>query len=63
MTNRDTVLFDNHVKEGAMRTLSITKKLYDSNGQDLLHYDAAEGEKEDKTLFSYRLHCSLTVCI
>lgn len=56
MTNRDTVLFDNHVKEGAMRTLSITKQLYDSNGQDLLHYDAAEGEKEDKTLFSYRLY-------
>ena len=56
MTNRDTVLFDNHVKEGAMRTLSITKQLYDSNGQDRLHYDAAEGEKEDKTLFSYRLY-------
>ena len=56
MTNRDTVLFDNHVKEGAMRTLSITKQLYDSNGQDRLHYDAAEGEQEDKTLFSYRLY-------
>ena len=51
---RPQVDFDNHVAEGAMRTLSIKKKLYDVNGTDLLHYDAEE-EKEDKTVFNFRL--------
>ena len=47
--NRSRVEFDNRVSEGAMRTLSITKKLYDENGL-LLPYPA------DDTKFSFRLY-------
>ena len=56
MENRPKVSYDNHVKEGAMRSLSLTKILYDANGEDLLHYDAENGETEDRTLFSFRLY-------
>ena len=50
ISDRQSVEFDNHVKEGVMRTLSLTKKLYDVNGRDLLHYP------DDKTEFSFRLY-------
>ena len=33
--DRQTVTFDNHIKEGAMRTLSFTKTLYDVNGEKI----------------------------
>lgn len=49
------VTYDNHVKEGSMRTLSITKWLYDSDGNTRLHYDARGDEREDQTLFDLRL--------
>ena len=55
MLDKPAVEFDNHVQEGAMRTLTVTKKLYDVNGTDLLHYDALEGETENKTIFNFRL--------
>ena len=48
--------FDNHVADGAMRVLTITKQLYDSDGTTLLHYDPATGEKQDTSLFTYRLY-------
>ena len=50
LENRPQVDYVNHVREGAMRTLNITKKLYDVDGQTLLHYP------DDPTLFSYRLY-------
>ena len=50
LQHRPQVDFDNHVREGAMRTLQITKKLYDVDGQTLLHYP------ENTTVFSYRLY-------
>lgn len=50
LENRTKVEYDNHVQEGAMRTLNITKKLYDVNGTDLLHYP------DNDTLFSFRLY-------
>lgn len=56
MEQRPEVNFNNHVSDGAMRTLSVTKKLYDTDGTTLLHYDAEEGESEDKTTFDFRLY-------
>ncbi len=47
--NRSRVDFDNHVSEGAMRTLSITKKLYNEAGEPLTYAD-------DDTPFSFRLY-------
>ncbi|MBE6027008.1 MAG: LPXTG cell wall anchor domain-containing protein [Clostridiales bacterium] len=47
--NRPKVDYDNHVSEGAMRTLSITKKLYDVDGKTLLKYP------DNDTLFTFRL--------
>ena len=48
---RPTVEYDNHVKEGSMRTLSITKWLYDENGgDDRLYYP------EDTTPFNLRIY-------
>ncbi len=56
MKERAEVDYDNRVSEGAMRTLDITKLLYDVDGTERLHFDAKNGEKEDKTLFSFRLY-------
>ncbi len=50
LEERPEVNYDNHVREGAMRTLDITKKLYDVNGIDLLHYP------DDSTEFTFRLY-------
>ena len=50
MKDRPEVDFDNHVADGAMRTLSINKWLYDVDGVNRLHYS------EDPTLFTYRLY-------
>ena len=50
LQNRAKVDFVNHVTEGAMRTLSIGKKLYDADGETVLTYP------EDDTLFSFRLY-------
>ena len=38
MTERPEVDYDNHVSDGAMRTLTVNKLLYDSDGVTLLHY-------------------------
>ena len=56
MEKRPEVDYDNHVSDGAMKNLTITKRLYDADGQTLLHYDPEEGEKEDKTPFRFRLY-------
>ncbi len=50
MEDRPGVEFDNHVSENAIRTLTITKKLYDSDGNTVLHPPA------DSTCFSFRLY-------
>ena len=49
--NRSKVEFDNHVKEGAMRTLSVRKKLYDADGVTVLHYP-----DDNETPFSFRVY-------
>lgn len=48
--DRPEVDYDNHVSEGAMRTLTITKKLYDVDGKTALVYP------QDSTLFTFRLY-------
>ena len=50
LANRNKVEFDNHVRDGAMRTLQITKRLYDVDGVTPLHYPT------DQTHFAYRLY-------
>ncbi len=50
LTDRQKVDYDNHVKEGAMRTLSIKKRLYDVDGETELHYP------ENETVFKFRLY-------
>ena len=50
MTDRSQVDYDNHVADGAIQPLSITKWLYDVNGVDRLHYP------DNSTLFSFRLY-------
>ena len=50
LTDRPTVEYDNHVKEGAMRSLTITKALYASNGTDRVYYP------DDDTPFTFRLY-------
>lgn len=50
MENRPQVDYDNHVKEGAMRELAITKKLYNVDGQTELTYP------DNDTLFRFRLY-------
>ncbi|MBQ3460757.1 MAG: hypothetical protein IJH14_08825 [Solobacterium sp.] len=50
MENRPQVDYDNHVKEGAMREVAITKKLYDVDGQTELKYP------QNDTLFRFRLY-------
>ncbi len=47
---RPELEFDNHVAEGAMRTLSITKWLYDKDGTTRLSYP------DNETLFTFRLY-------
>ena len=49
VNDRPSVEYDNHVKEGALRTLSFTKRLYDVDGQTRIHYE------EDPTPFAFRL--------
>ncbi|MBR3181614.1 MAG: fibro-slime domain-containing protein [Eggerthellaceae bacterium] len=51
LEERSEVDFDNHVAPGAMRTLTMTKRLYDVDGETLLSYP-----DEDDTLFSLRLY-------
>ena len=50
LSQRSKVDYVNNVRPGAMRTLSITKALYDQTGQNPLHY------ADDKTLFTFRLY-------
>ncbi len=50
MNVRPEVIYDNQVKEGTVRTLSISKKLYDTDGETELEYP------DIKTLFSFRLY-------
>ena len=51
VAQRPNVVFDNHVKSGALRTLSFTKALYDEDGNILTAED-------DGTTFSFRLYLS-----
>ena len=45
--DRRRVVFDNHVNANAIRTLNITKKLFDADGEEV---------KDDATGFSFRLY-------
>ena len=58
---RPSVDFVNNVNEGNIRTLSITKKLYNENGKDEgneLSYESENASKQDKTTFNFRLYLS-----
>ena len=48
--DRQEVTYANHVPETALRTLSFTKKLYDTDGETLLSYPA------NSTTFDFRLY-------
>ena len=48
--SRQRVTYDNHVNPSALRTLTITKKLYAEDGTSLLNRDA------DRTTFNFRLY-------
>lgn len=50
LANRPSVEFDNHVSDDAVRTLSITKRLYDTDGTTELTYPNPE------TPFIFRLY-------
>ena len=50
MENRPQVDYDNHVRDGAMRELAITKKLYNVDGLTELTYP------DNDTLFRFRLY-------
>ncbi len=50
LEDRTKVEFDNHVKDGAMRSLRITKRLFDVDGVTPLHYP------DNNTTFSFRLY-------
>ncbi len=50
LIDRSKIEYDNHVKEGSMRSLEITKRLWDQGGQSRLVYPA------DKTPFTFRLY-------
>lgn len=49
---RQKVEYTNHVKDSALRTLSITKRLFDADGTTPINYP------QDRTLFDYRLSLS-----
>ena len=50
LTGRPEVKFDNHVNDAAVRSLTITKKLYDVDGKKVLT------DEDDPTAFSFRLY-------
>lgn len=59
--DRQSVTFDNHVKENAVRTLEIRKRLYDVEGQQINSYSDSTNENNhgkpiDRTKFNYRLY-------
>ncbi|MBQ9156753.1 MAG: hypothetical protein IJ137_08230 [Eubacterium sp.] len=56
LENRSEVDFVNHVSEGAMRTLSVTKRLYDTDGKTQLSYDDKDEAGKNETLFNFRLY-------
>ncbi len=61
VSEQPTITFDNRVSEGNIRTLNITKKLYDGNGkgaENELYYINADPDKVDKTRFDIRLYLS-----
>lgn len=61
VAHRPSVDFVNNVNEGNIRTLSITKKLYNENGKgegNELYYESSDASKQDKTTFDFRLYLS-----
>ena len=56
LENRQQVDFVNHVADGAMRTLSISKKLYDSDGKTVLTHSNDNTHGNDDTLFNFRVY-------
>ncbi|HAV91271.1 MAG TPA: hypothetical protein DCW44_08375 [Eubacterium sp.] len=61
VVERQSVTFDNHVKENAVRTLEIRKRLYDVEGQQINSYSDSTNENNhgkpiDRTKFNYRLY-------
>lgn len=51
VSERPTVLFENHVRENSLRTLSVQKRLFDASGAELT-------PEQDRTTFSFRLYLS-----
>ena len=51
VSERPTIVFDNHVQSDSLRTLSVQKRLYDPSG-------AVISSQQDRTTFSYRLYLS-----
>ncbi len=51
VSERPTIVFDNHVQSDSPRTLSVQKRLYDPSG-------AVISSQQDRTTFSYRLYLS-----
>lgn len=61
VSEQPTITFDNTVSRGNIRTLNITKKLYDENGKgedNELFYKSNDPDKIDKTRFDIRLYLS-----
>ena len=56
LANRSKVDYINHVSENAMRTLQVSKILYDVDGSTILSYDEENENLKNKTLFRYRLY-------
>ena len=50
MTDRPSVEYENHSRDGAMRNMEITKRLYDENGINRLT------PAQDGTVFTFRLY-------
>ena len=49
LAERQTVTYDNHIRDGALRTLTFTKRLFDVEGHPIAHGN-------DGTVFDFRLY-------
>ncbi|MBP3892650.1 MAG: hypothetical protein J6D34_01250 [Atopobiaceae bacterium] len=56
MTNA-MVAYENHVNEGALRTLTLTKNIYEADGETPITYAGDDGDpsNNDQTTFDFRL--------
>ncbi len=56
LDERPEAAFDNQLDPDAVRSLEITKKLYNTDGETELHYDPKDGEEKDSSVFNFRLY-------